>query len=334
MSPFQVKAKQEIREIDFEEVKVINEIGRGNFYVYRAKYGEAMIAVKAMKLDKAKVKELREIQIHANLPPHEYVLSPIGVAFNPDRFQLSYICMELATQSLYQFMHESKIEPSFRQSTKWALQIASGMQHLHEHNVIHRDLKSPNILLFATGDIKLCDFGCAKPLEETAKQTQVTGTHRWVAPEIHKCAEAEINKACDVFSYGMVLYELYIHQVPFYHIKEGPQVTSLVQDNKRPHLPSSLPHYLQHLMQACWEHNFYDRPKFPAIVRAQETKEFTHEIKTPQYPEPLHAPKMESAVDEAIQATTPPPQDITVRKQSSVVRRQHSTVCNVHLVTV
>ena len=90
---------------------------------------------------------------------------------------------------------------------------------------------------------------------------------------------ATINNACDVFSYGMVLYELLAHQLPFPHIEDPLRAAQMVLDHKRPDIPPSLPHYLEHLMQACWEHDPHDRPDFQAIVHAQESKNFTHETK-------------------------------------------------------
>ena len=132
-----------------------------------------------MRLDKSNPP--REITIHECLPPHVHILTPLGVAYNPDPFQLSYLCMELARQSLYHCLHKETTKPSFEESIKWALQIAQGMQHLHTYGVVHRDLKSPNVLLFSTGGIKLCDFGCSRVLKTTAEQTHTMGTIRWTA---------------------------------------------------------------------------------------------------------------------------------------------------------
>lgn len=280
----EIQVSEPIKEISFKRIQLQDELGCGTFIVYRAKLHEKQIAVKAMRMKKSNPP--REVTIHQNLLPHKNILSPLGVAYNPDPFQFSYICMELAECSLFQRLHDSKTKPTVEQSTEWSLQIAHGMQHLHHYNIIHRDLKSHNVLVCTTGNVKLCDFGCAKWLEHTAPQSQVMGTHRWIAPEIHENAEAKINKACDVFSYGMVLYELFEHQIPFHHIGDSVKVITLIRQHKRPRIPPSVPQHLKHLMQACWEYDSHHRPEFQAIVRAQETKVFTHEVKTPQIPEP------------------------------------------------
>ena len=63
---------------------------------------------------------------------------------------------------------------------------------------------------------KLCDFGTARSLDHTTSQSTVTGTYRWMAPEIVESPDALINNKCDIYSYGMVLYELVTLKLPFH----------------------------------------------------------------------------------------------------------------------
>lgn len=297
VSPLQErKFREPLKKIDFNDVKPKAPIYDGELAsVYKATLHEKEIAAKYMKLDESNPP--REVTVHENLLYHTHILTPIGVAYNSCPFYNSYICMPLAEYSLYDYLHEGNNQLLFDESTKWALQIAEGMQHLHEHHIVHRDLKSRNVLVFPEGVIKLCDFGCARSLENPAHQSKVTGTHRWAAPEIHMSAHAVINKACDVFSYGMVLYELFMHQIPFDHIESDQEVTSLILKEKRPRISPVLPPYLQHLLQACWEHDSQHRPAFKMIVSGLKTRKFAHEMKTQQIPEPPHAPKEKPSLE-------------------------------------
>ena len=128
--------------------------------------------------------------------------------------------------------------------------------------------KTTNVLLFDKGDnAKICDFGSARLLEHTATATGMTGTFRWMAPELNDKAGMKINQRCDVFSYGMILYEIFVHEIPYSDIDDDIAVASSVRDGKRPMIPPELPPYIQELMQSCWEHQPHDRPTFEEILQ-------------------------------------------------------------------
>ena len=91
-----------------------------------------------------------------------------------------------------------RVELTPEQALSWSFQIASGMEHLHQHNVIHHDLKSPNVLL-SHGYAKICDFRTARELSMTCRPTGQAGTYRWMAPEIAAEVEHTIDNKYDVF---------------------------------------------------------------------------------------------------------------------------------------
>ena len=215
----------------------------------------------------------REIQILTSLPPHSNVLTFYGVALSSDKVS-TYLVTELATNgSLFDYLHTKNETPSPDQCFAWALQIAGGMQHLHTNNVVHRDLKSANILLSFGMFAKVCDFGTARTLAKTAMTTQ-KGTYRWMAPEIVKGIEANINKMCDVFSYGMVLYEIYARKIPYDDIPTDPLVGMAMLQGKHPPIPATLPPFLHPLLEACWKDEPNERPQFEDIVMAIQTGSF------------------------------------------------------------
>ena len=164
-----------LRYLDLSDIDIEERIGRGNSPVYKATMTNETIAVKKMDCDQNEIPH--EVQVQSNLPLHPNVLKPLGITHSEDGFTI-YICTELANASLYGYLHEEKKQPSLQQSTKWAMQIACGMQHLHKHGLAHRDLKSPNILLFEKEDItKVCDFGCARHLDHSTTLSGNAGTY-------------------------------------------------------------------------------------------------------------------------------------------------------------
>ena len=252
-----------LHHFNFSELDLQDRIGHGQFSVYKAKKGGEVIAVKERDCDKNEIP--REVEVHSILPPHPNVLPLLGIAHSSDGFTL-YICTPLADKSLYKYIHEEGMKLSLEQGTKWALQIAQGMHHIHQHGLAHRDLKSANVLLFEKDDVlKVCDFGSARVLERTAVQTGMAGTYRWMAPEFNNKATMMANKRCDVFSYGMVLYEMFAHELPFPD-QDDRQVLHSIRDGARPPIPPELPYHVQKFMEMCWKHRPNHRPTFETIL--------------------------------------------------------------------
>ena len=142
-----------------------------------------------------------------------------------------------------------------------------GMHHLHQHHLAHRNLKSTNVLLFENKDVaKICDFGSAHPSEKTGTLSEMAGTYRWMAPEFHKRADTKTCQRCDIFSYGMILYEMFTHEIPFSNIHKDVDVASSIRGGKRPSLPQDLPLDAKKFVQSCWKQEPQDRPTFEQIL--------------------------------------------------------------------
>ncbi len=117
-----------------------------------------------------------------------------------------------AKGSLYNYLKDKDSLPR-RLKSKWAIQAARGIKFLQENNVLHRDIKSPNFLITADDNLKICDFGIAKDLSSTKTTVASKGTTKWLAPEAF--TELKVSPTADIFSYGIVLWELETCQEPY-----------------------------------------------------------------------------------------------------------------------
>lgn len=254
--------------IDFKEIQFGNCIGRGYYgNVYEAMWREMTVAVKMVSTYDFLTSD--EVKVLAALPKHPNVLTFFGVAEEGD---WSYIVTDLApNESLYKRLHVKKVTHLPDQSLGWAQQIADGMYHLHSHDVVHRDLKSKNIVLTFGLVAKVCDFGTARAMAETTN-TFKKGTYGWMAPEV--ITNKKINKMCDVFSYGMVLYEIYSCKKPYAGYSCDTYVANAVLEGKRPDVPETVPPFLHSLLKACWKEEPNERPQFEAIAHAIQTQTF------------------------------------------------------------
>lgn len=154
------------------------------------------------------------------------------------------------------------------QVLKFALEVCRGMDYLHKRRIVHRDLKAANLLLDETGVVKIADFGVARVLDHTGVMTAETGTYRWMAPEVIEHQPYGVE--ADVFSFGIVLWELLTGRVPYADMTPLQAAVGVVQKGLRPPLPLNCPPALAETMRACWVRDPAARPTFEQLKARME----------------------------------------------------------------
>ncbi|KAI7835872.1 hypothetical protein COHA_010220 [Chlorella ohadii] len=219
---------------------------------------------------------------------------------HPNCVQLMGICADPAAivteycprGSLYDVLSAARRDPAAARQLTWARRLhlamgaAQGMLHLHTRTppVLHRDVKSPNILVDAAWRAKVCDLNLAKAAAGLSSQLSSAGAlnPRWLAPEV--LAGGSASRASDVFSFGVVLWELLTWRAPWSEVGGNPwQLAAGVIGGKRPELPpreelpgpdtaqfGGLDAYIA-LMQRCWAAEPAERPGFAEVVRQLRT---------------------------------------------------------------
>ncbi|XP_062168394.1 serine/threonine/tyrosine-protein kinase HT1-like [Alnus glutinosa] len=199
---------------------------------------------------------------------HPNIITFIAACKKPPVFCI--ITEYLAGGSLRKYLHHQ--EPHsvpLNLVLKLALDIARGMQYLHSQGVLHRDLKSENLLLGEDMCVKVADFGISCLESQCGSTKGFTGTYRWMAPEMIK--EKQHTKKVDVYSFGIVLWELLTALTPFDNMTPEQAAFAVSQKNARPPLPPTCPVALSHLINRCWSSNPDKRPHFDEIVSTLES---------------------------------------------------------------
>ncbi|KAM0946684.1 putative dual-specificity kinase TKL-Pl-4 family [Dioscorea sansibarensis] len=156
-------------------------------------------------------------------------------------------------------------------AVKQALDVARGMAYVHGLGFIHRDLKSDNLLIAADKSIKIADFGVARIEVQTEGMTPETGTYRWMAPEMIQ--HRPYNQKVDVYSFGIVLWELITGMLPFQNMTAVQAAFAVVNKGVRPTIPQDCLPVLREIMTCCWDGNPDVRPPFTEVVQMLENAE-------------------------------------------------------------
>lgn len=158
----------------------------------------------------------------------------------------------------------SKLMPE-NQLLDWFVQMALAIKHIHDNKILHRDLKTQNIFMTSTGEIKIGDFGIARVLQHTYDCAKTAiGTPYYLSPEI--CQEMPYNQKSDVWSLGCILYEM----VTLRHAFDSNSMKGLVLKILRGTYPEIPSHYSQDLKDLISEMLIKDPQKRPSIRKVVE----------------------------------------------------------------
>lgn len=277
--------------VDTSRLKVEQLVGEGlTANVYKGAYHGEAVAIKHLAKNALPQQEKyisRELSILTKVT-HPNLVRMIGCSLNAAE---CLIVLELCQGGgLYDLLYsDDEIYLTWNQQLKMCTDVARGMEHLHGSNIIHRDLKSLNLLLakpvwasHVVPEVKIADFGSARISRDDCEQlnqrtaspvdcnskllTQSIGTLHWMAPEM--LSRLPYDERVDVYSYAMVLYEIVGMEVPF-EDEAVANIPTLVCQGVRPTLeaiPPDCPSGFTSLLKSCWHSQPSKRPDFTLIL--------------------------------------------------------------------
>ncbi|KAL8205853.1 hypothetical protein R6Q57_009404 [Mikania cordata] len=169
-----------------------------------------------------------------------------------------YIFLELVTKgSLARLYQIYALQDS--QVSDYTRQILSGLNYLHERNMAHRGIKCANILIDASGSLKLADFGLATTLNDTQCIKSIKGIASWMAPEVVKRSNRGYGLAADIWSLGCTVLEMLTSTVPYSNF-ETMQTLFKIGKGDLPHIPNTLSAEARDFILKCLQVDPDNRP--------------------------------------------------------------------------
>ncbi|KAI7102035.1 serine/threonine protein kinase, partial [Hortaea werneckii] len=233
----------------YNKQKKIGQGASGSVYVARIRenapssmaqnltrqYGpRAQVAIKQMDLRSQPRKELivNEIIVMKE-SRHDNIVNFLDAFLQEETFEL-WVVMEFMEGGALTDIIDNNASISEDQIATICYETCKGLMHLHAQNIIHRDIKSDNVLLSSRGAVKITDFGfCAKLTEQRSKRATMVGTPYWMAPEVVK--QKEYGSKVDIWSLGIMAIEM-IESEPPYLNEEPLKALYLIATNGTPRL--------------------------------------------------------------------------------------------------
>ncbi|CAA3017809.1 Tyrosine kinase [Olea europaea subsp. europaea] len=245
-------------EILWEDLTIGEQIGEGSCgTVYHALWYGSDVAVKVFSRQEYSDDLLfsfrQEVSLMKRLR-HPNILLFMGAVTSPQR--ICIVTEFLPRGSLFRLLQRNTSKIDWRRRINMALDIARGVNYLHHFNppIVHRDLKSSNLLVDKNWAVKVGDFGLSRLKHETYLTTKTgKGTPQWMAPEVLRNEPSD--EKSDVYSYGVILWEIATQKIPWDNLNSMQVIGAVGFMNQRLEIPKDIDPQWASIIESCW-HRF------------------------------------------------------------------------------
>ncbi|KAK4725791.1 hypothetical protein R3W88_030708 [Solanum pinnatisectum] len=256
-------------EILWEDLTIGEQIGEGSCgTVYHGLWYGSDVAVKVFTKqeysDEVIYSFKQEISLMKRLR-HPNILLFMGAVTSPQR--LCIVTEFLPRGSLFRLLQRNASKLEWRRRIHMALDVARGMNYLHHLTppIVHRDLKSSNLLVDKNWTVKVGDFGLSRLKHETYLATRTgKGTPQWMAPEVLRNEPSD--EKSDVYSFGVILWELATEKIPWDNLNTMQVIGAVGFMNQRLDIPKDVHPQLASIIESCWLSEPQSRPSFQELM--------------------------------------------------------------------
>ncbi|CAK4166964.1 unnamed protein product, partial [Aphanomyces euteiches] len=284
--------------VDIGQITQLDRLGSGGHAeVWKGKYRNRHVAIKSVRQNKSTRTLVNEFSIMTRIKS-PYIIDLVGVSWTTSSDVK--IIMEFMNQGdLRTYLQEhDQISYSWRDKIWHMLSIARGLAYLHDVNIVHCDVKSRNVLLDSSDQIKLTDFGVAHENDKIAATG--LGTSRWMAPEI--ILGNDYSEQVDIYSFGVLLSEMNTHQIP-YHDAVNPAtgqplvdmaiLSRVANGSLKPEFSPDCPTWVLEMAMDCLSSTPHNRPSAYQLTNIIRRNLDDTSVKTLKFEESARANRTE-----------------------------------------
>uniref|UniRef100_A0A0E0KET0 Protein kinase domain-containing protein n=1 Tax=Oryza punctata TaxID=4537 RepID=A0A0E0KET0_ORYPU len=269
-----------VQVINNGDLEDLREIGSGSFgTVFHGRWKGTDVAIKRIKnscfmypssqADKLITEFWREAAIISKLH-HPNVLALYGVVNNGPGGTLATVTEFMINGSLKKVLLHKNKYLDWRKRIMVAKDAAIGMEYLHSKDIVHFDLKCDNLLVNIKDPsrpiCKVADFGLSKMKQATLVSGGMRGTLPWMAPELLTMSGTKVSEKIDVYSFGIVMWEILTGEDPYDGMHYGGVIGGILNNTLRPPVPPSCNLEWRKLMEQCWSTEPARRPSFTEVA--------------------------------------------------------------------
>ncbi|GAB2294241.1 hypothetical protein Dimus_028457 [Dionaea muscipula] len=256
-------------EITWEDLAIGELIGQGSCgTVYHGLWHGSDVAVKVFT--KQEYTEDAILSFGQEVSVMKRLRHPNIVLFMGAVTSIEHLCIVtefLPRGSLFRLLQRNTSKLDSRRRTHMALDIARGMNYLHHCNppIIHRDLKSSNLLVDKNWTVKVSDFGLSRIKHETYLTSKTgKGTPQWMAPEVLRNEPSD--EKSDIYSFGVILWELATQKIPWENLNAMQVIGAVGFMNRRLDIPKDVDPKWVSIIESCWLSEPQSRPTFQELL--------------------------------------------------------------------
>ncbi|RHZ62084.1 hypothetical protein Glove_344g41 [Diversispora epigaea] len=278
--------------IPYDRFKDIKEIAKGGFgTIFKAKWIDGQIwkrDVDFQRWERSSLQQdvalkkidsfeslneefLNETAIHLKTLKEGASLRFYGITQDPETYKYIMVLVYLPGGNLRDYLKTNFNNINWSMKLGYLKELAHDFENIHKLNIIHHDFHPGNILSYNFQDpyLYISDFGLSKLIGQNPKnpkKRKLFGVLPYIAPEVLS-GEEEYTKAADVYSFGIVAYEIVSGFAPYYNLPHDKDLAKQICDGLRPKIPFHIPKLITRLIIRCWDARVTHRPTFKELSK-------------------------------------------------------------------